>query len=111
MMLAGLNFATAGVEDIGFIAAFCTTTAFVPQLIRVLHLRSARDISLPMFLFFCFGVFLWLVYGIYTGSEPVIASNGATLVLSVSILILKLRFDRNSLKQIQPAAEYEEVQR
>ena len=78
----------------GFVAAFCTTAAFVPQLVRVLRLRSARDISLPTFLMFSVGVFLWLLYGFYTGSKPVIASNCVTLVLSVSILILKLRYDR-----------------
>jgi MtN3 and saliva related transmembrane protein len=79
-------------EDIGFVAAFLTTAAFVPQLVRVLRLRSARDVSLGTFLMFSAGVALWLVYGIYTGSKPVMASNGVTLVLSVSILMLKLKY-------------------
>ena len=74
-------------------AAFLTTVAFVPQLVRVVKLRSARDISLGMFLMFSVGVALWLVYGIYTRSKPVIASNAVTLVLSVSILVLKLNYD------------------
>jgi len=82
------------IEDLGFIAAFCTTAAFVPQLTRVLRLRSARDISLPTFLMFSVGVFLWLLYGIYIGSKPVIASNSVTLLLSVSILALKIHYDR-----------------
>jgi len=87
------------VEDIGFVAAFCTTAAFVPQLLRVMRLRSARDISLGTFLLFSVGVFLWLLYGIYTGSKPVIASNLVTLVLSISILILKIKYDRQCLKE------------
>jgi MtN3 and saliva related transmembrane protein len=94
-------FSTPAVQTLGFLAAFCTTAAFVPQLIRVLRLRSARDISLPTFLMFSVGVFLWLLYGIYTGSKPVIASNLVTLVLSVSILILKLRFDRNANEEFK----------
>ena len=104
-LLAGIALAplsTAAVEDLGFVAAFCTTAAFVPQLVRVLRLRSARDISLPTFLLFSVGVFLWLLYGLYTGSRPVIASNAVTLVLSVSILILKLRFDRNAVREFKP---------
>ncbi len=84
------------IDAIGFAAAFCTTTAFIPQLIRVLRLRSARDISLGTFLLFSIGVFLWLLYGLYAHSMPVVVSNGATLVLSVSILFLKLKFDRKS---------------
>jgi MtN3 and saliva related transmembrane protein len=89
-------------ENVGFAAAFCTTTAFVPQLIRVLRLRSARDISLPTFLLFSIGVFLWLLYGLYTGSKPVIVSNSVTLILSVSILVLKLRYDRHAVEELEP---------
>lgn len=87
------------VEDIGFVAAFCTTAAFVPQLLRVLKLRSAREISFGTFLLFSAGVALWLLYGLYTGSRPVIASNSVTLVLSLSILFLKMRFDREGLSK------------
>jgi MtN3 and saliva related transmembrane protein len=46
------------VEQVGFIAAFCTTAAFVPQLVRVYKLKSARDVSLGTFLMFSVGVFL-----------------------------------------------------
>ncbi len=94
-------FSPSAIEDIGFAAAFCTTVAFVPQLVRVLRLRSARDISLPTFLLFSIGVFLWLIYGIYIHSKPVIASNSLTLILSMSILILKLRYDRTALRELK----------
>lgn len=80
--------------QIGMLAALCTTVAFVPQLLRVWRLRSARDISLTMFLVFSLGVFLWLLYGILIHSIPVILANGATLALSLAILSLKVRFDR-----------------
>jgi MtN3 and saliva related transmembrane protein len=101
-LLAAANFSGAGVENLGFAAAFCTTAAFVPQLVRVLRLRSARDISLPTFLLFSVGVFLWLLYGIYTGSKPVIASNIVTLILSLSILFLKLKYDRDAAGEMKP---------
>lgn len=83
------------VNAIGMMAAFCTTLSFVPQLIRVWQLRSAREISLAMFLVFSLGVFLWLLYGILIHSAPVILANGATLALSLAILTLKVRFDRS----------------
>jgi MtN3 and saliva related transmembrane protein len=96
------HLSTAPVEYLGFAAAFCTTAAFVPQLMRVIRLRSARDISLPTFLLFSVGVFLWLLYGLYIDSKPVIASNSVTLVLSVSILVLKIRYDRNAMRELKP---------
>lgn len=88
------------IDLIGYIAAICTTSSFVPQLVRVLRLRSARDISLGMFLILSVGTALWLIYGLLSHSRPVTAANAVTLVLSVSILFLKLRFDRNAMKEI-----------
>lgn len=82
------------VNPVGYVAATATTFSFVPQLVRVLRVRSAREISLSMFLIFSAGVSLWLVYGVFIHSWPVIASNGLTLVLAVSILLLKVRYDR-----------------
>jgi len=92
----------AWIERIGFAAAFCTTVAFVPQLVRVVKLRSAREISLPTFLLFSIGVFLWLLYGLYARSNPVIASNAVTLVLSLSILFLKLKYDGRAATKGKP---------
>ena len=81
---------------IGSTAAACTTFSFLPQLIRVWRRKSARDISLLMFLLFSFGLACWLVYGIGIGSGPITAANAVTLVLALAILLLKLRYDRRS---------------
>jgi MtN3 and saliva related transmembrane protein len=83
------------VNAIGLVAAFCTTLSFVPQLIRVWRLRSAREISLIMFLVYSLGVLLWLLYGIFIHSLPVILANAVSLVLSLAMLALKIRFDHN----------------
>lgn len=74
-------------------AGVCTTLSLVPQLHNIWDRKSARDVSLLMFLVFGLGVVLWLVYGIAIRSAPVIAANGATLVLVIAILILKLYYD------------------
>ena len=78
---------------IGSAAAVCTTISFVPQLIHVWQRKSARDISLVMFLLFNLGLSLWLVYGICLGSAPIMATNTVTLILALAILALKLRYD------------------
>lgn len=79
-------------ELLGGAAAFCTTLAFVPQLVRVWTTKSTRDVSLGMFLVFCVGLSLWLAYGLRLGSTPLVASNSITLVLALGILVAKLRF-------------------
>jgi MtN3 and saliva related transmembrane protein len=90
------------VEWVGFVAAFLTTAAFVPQLVRVWQLRSAREISLGTFSMFSLGVLLWLVYGISLRSRPMVASNSITLGLSVAILMLKLKYDRLAASKEEP---------
>jgi MtN3 and saliva related transmembrane protein len=75
----------------GFVAAFCTTAAYVPQVVRIWRTRSTKDISLGMFLVMTLGLVFWLIYGFSIGSLPVIICNGATLVMTATILVLKLR--------------------
>lgn len=93
----------SAVDLIGYFAAACTTLSFLPQLLRVLKLRSAREISLGMFLVFSLGTALWLTYGMSIHSWPVIVANAVTLVLSISILVLKLRYDSNTVKEAATA--------
>lgn len=88
----------------GSIAAFCTTIAFVPQLVRVYRLKSARDISLSMFLVFSLGELLWLIYGLFIHSMPVILANAVTLALALAILWLKLHHDRRQAIDTVPQA-------
>jgi MtN3 and saliva related transmembrane protein len=88
------------INFIGYVAATCTTISFLPQLIRVVRLHSARDISLGMFSIFSAGTALWLTYGLLSHSKPVAAANAVTLVLSFSILVLKVRFDREAVKEV-----------
>lgn len=72
------------------LAAGCTTLAFLPQVLKVWRTRSARDISLAMYVVFCAGVGLWLAYGILIGSRPLLTANGVTFALAASVLVMKL---------------------
>jgi len=79
------------ISALGAAAAFCTTAAYLPQLVRAWRTRSTRDISLPWIVLLVTGVALWLIYGILIGDGPLIAANGVTLCFTASILYLKLR--------------------
>jgi MtN3 and saliva related transmembrane protein len=77
---------------VGLVAGILTTIAFVPQVRHTWQTKSAKDISLRMFLLFCTGVLLWLIYGYLIQSLPVMLANGVTLVLSGAILVMKLKW-------------------
>lgn len=65
--------------------------AFFPQIWRIWKTRSTKDISLGMYIVFISGILLWLIYGALIGSLPLMIANSLTLILSVFILLMKLR--------------------
>lgn len=81
-------------ELLGYVAAACTTFAFLPQVVRVWRTRSARDISLAMYLVMVTGIALWIVYGLRIHSSPLVAANAVSLLLAGAVLAGKLRFER-----------------
>ena len=79
-------------EVIGYVAAILTTASFVPQVLQVVRTRNTRAISRTMYVAFCLGIAMWLLYGIALASPPIIAANAVTLVLASVVLGYKLRF-------------------
>ncbi len=75
----------------GYVAAFCTTSAYIPQVLKVWRTRETKDISLKMFCVLVTGLALWLTYGIWKSEIPLIAANGVTLMLASTILYFKLK--------------------
>jgi MtN3 and saliva related transmembrane protein len=79
---------------LGFMAGVLTTISFWPQLWKTWKTKSAGDVSLGMLLTFSVGVLLWLLYGVLLGAWPIIVTNLITVLLTMTILVLKLRYDR-----------------
>ncbi len=77
---------------IGLAAAICTTTSFLPQVIKAWRSRSTRDVSAGMFALLVSGNSLWLLYGALIGDLPLVVANLITLGLVATILALKLRY-------------------
>ena len=78
-------------EIIGLLAAFLTTSAFIPQVYKICKEKKADGISLTMYVILFIGVLLWLLYGILIGSLSIIIANGITALLQLSIIIFKLK--------------------
>ncbi len=78
-------------EIIGYVAAFLTTAAFFPQTWKVIRTRDTRSMSLAMYVLFTAGVSLWLAYGVFIWSLPMIVANTITLILSAIILTIKAK--------------------
>jgi MtN3 and saliva related transmembrane protein len=80
------------VEIVGFAAGTLTTIALVPQVVKALKTKLTRDVSLLWATALTIGVFLWLVYGILINALPIIIANSITFILSLVVLILKIKY-------------------
>ncbi len=83
-----MNFVTL----IGFAAGTLTTLSFGPQVLKTYRTKRCDDLSAGMLLAFTSGVVLWLVYGLFLRSAPIISANAVTLALLVAIGAMKIRY-------------------
>ncbi|HEY6434367.1 MAG TPA: SemiSWEET transporter [Acetobacteraceae bacterium] len=79
---------------LGVIAGLCSTSSFVPQLVKSWREGDTQSISRRMYLITVAAFTLWTLYGWMIGSAPVVIFNLISLCLSGAILLLKLRARR-----------------
>ena len=77
---------------LGLTAGTLTTVAFIPQLAKAWTSKSTGDLSWGMVTIFSAGVLLWLIYGLWIDSLPVILANAATLLFQLGIISLKIKY-------------------
>lgn len=80
------------INAIGVLAAVCSMTSFVPQVIKIWREKDASSVSLRMYVVTVAGFSLWAVYGLMQGAWPLVGSNLVCLALAAAILALKLRY-------------------
>lgn len=80
------------IDFVGFMAAICTTLAFVPQALKTIESKDTASISLSMYVIFTTGVLLWLLYGLAIDNWPIIVANAVTFALAATILWFKLKY-------------------
>ena len=83
---------TPWMETIGMVAATCTTLCWLPQAIKIVREKRTEGLSLVTQAVFTLGIALWAVYGLLLHSWPLILANITTLLLSLTILALKIRY-------------------
>ena len=82
------------IEIIGFIAAFLTTAAFLPQVYKTWKTKDVSGLSLPMLLMFFIGVSGWLVYGFLIHSPSMIFANAITFVSAFILVYYKIKYNK-----------------
>ena len=74
---------------IGLVAGALTTGSTIPQAMKILKTRSAKDVSEWFFMLMAAGMLLWLVYGLARADVAIVLWNAVSLGLCLMILALK----------------------
>jgi len=74
---------------VGLVAGALTTSSTIPQAVKILRTRSAKDVSEWFFMLMSAGMLLWLVYGLARADAAIVLWNAVSLGLCVMILVLK----------------------
>jgi MtN3 and saliva related transmembrane protein len=89
---------------IGFVAAFCTTVSYVPQVRKCWRTHSTGDLSLKMILLLAAGISLWIVYGFVKGDMVIVAANSVSLLFIAYLVFFKVKEIRGGDARTAPAA-------
>ncbi len=82
-----------GVEILGYSAGFITSLTFLPQVVKTWKEKSAKDISLMMFVIAAINEVMWIAYGILKDDWVIISTNVVVLIMSCIMIFLKLRYN------------------
>ena len=83
-----------GVDILGYSAGFITSLTFLPQVIKTWKEKSAKDISLMMFIIAAVNEVMWIVYGVLLNNWVIILTNSIVLTMSLIMIFLKLRYNK-----------------
>jgi MtN3 and saliva related transmembrane protein len=80
------------IDVLGYAAGAITSLTFLPQVIKTWKEKSARDISLMMFVIAAVNETMWIVYGVLLNNWVIILTNAIVLSMSLIMLYFKLSY-------------------
>jgi MtN3 and saliva related transmembrane protein len=82
-------------QILGLSAGVLTSISSLPQLIKIIKEKEAKDVSLKMLLILLSGVALWTVYGILKKDVPIIATNCLSFALTTVVVIFRIKYGKD----------------
>ena len=78
---------------LGTVAGILILSGWIQQIIKGYRTKSLGDLSSYLTIFISAGAILWLVYGIIVSDVFIIGTNVAAVVLMMTILSMKRRYE------------------
>jgi MtN3 and saliva related transmembrane protein len=78
----------------GIAASVLTAASMLPQLLKIIKEKEARDISLWMLGILVAGLGLWVYYGVLRKDWIIIIANGFSGLVNITVAILSLVYKK-----------------
>ena len=77
---------------LGYTASAVTVFTFLPQVIKTWKEKSAKNVSLLMFIIAIANEILWIAYGVMRDDMVIILTNIVMMCMASFMIFLKLRY-------------------
>jgi MtN3 and saliva related transmembrane protein len=86
-------------QIIGIIAGVFTSVSLLPQLIKIIKEKKAKDISYGMLIVLLIGLGCWIWYGTLREDLPIMVTNGFSFIVNSLMIIFTIKY-----KEKKPAS-------
>lgn len=85
----------SGVDILGYVAGLITAFTFLPQVIKTWKTKSAKDVSMAMFVIAFTNQILWLAFGALREDPVIIITNAVMICMTTFMISLKLKYNKS----------------
>lgn len=82
----------SGTDILGYAACAVTALTFVPQVVKTWKEKSARNVSLMMFVIAFINEVMWIAYGVLRNDMVIIVTNVIMISMCSVMIGLKLKY-------------------
>lgn len=81
-----------GVDILGYGACAVTALTFLPQVLKTWKEKSARNVSLMMFIIAFTNEIMWIAYGVLRNDMVIVVTNVIMITMCSIMILLKLKY-------------------
>lgn len=82
----------SGTDILGYTACAVTSLTFLPQVVKTWKEKSAKNVSLMMFLIAFVNEVMWIAYGVLRNDMVIIVTNVIMIIMCSVMISLKLKY-------------------
>jgi len=80
------------IQWIGIVAGLLTSISMLPQLMKIIKQKKAKEVSLSMLGVLTTGNIMWVIYGFMREDWPIIATNFVSITINSITSIYRIRY-------------------